>query len=269
MPSLRELKKRLKSVQTIEQLSGAMRSAATAKYMKLSSALAAFTPYSEALAKMSGSSASAADGGKRAFVLISGNRGLCGGYHHELFGFFTAEVLKNEPDPVIVACGQKAIEFCRAKKLETVKTFLLPDVPSYEDAKAVTEYIRGGLINELGVDSVSIVYQRFVNMLKSTPVSEPFPADRAPDAEEEGDGMLFVPDRASVEKGLFELALDSDMYKKLLSAASAMQASTVIAMRSAYDNAQDSISGLETRINRLRQAAVTASVLETSAEYKE
>ena len=269
MPSLRELKKRLKSAQTIEQLAGAMRSASTAKYMKLSAALSAFTPYSEALAGISGRADEAAEEpeGRCAMVLVSGNHGLCGGYHHELFAFFSKRVSELEKVPLVIPCGHKAQEFCRAKKYNVVKSFDIPDAPTYEDAKAVSRYIREELMPSGGADRVSIVYQRFINMLNSKPVSEEFSV-RAPEDAEGGD-TLFVPDRETVTGELNGLALDSEIYRKLLSASAAAQAATVVAMRSAYDNADASITGLETEINRLRQAAVTASVLETASENKE
>ncbi len=83
MPSLRELKKRLKSAGTIEQLSGAMRTASTAKYVKVGSSLTCFSPYAAAL-KDARDLAGDAPGGTeepdgRIVILISGNHGLCGG----------------------------------------------------------------------------------------------------------------------------------------------------------------------------------------------
>lgn len=274
MPSLGELKKRLKSARTIEQLSGAMRSAATAKYLKLSSALSGFAPYSAAIRETSDAversgAGSGEKGEKRVFVLLSGNHGLCGGYHQELFRFFTETALEYEKDPMIITCGKKAYDFCSSKGLSVIKSFSVPDVPSYDDAQAVISFLEELFAQSDEAVSVSIVYQKFFNMLKSRPVSEVLKLKASETGVSGSDETLFIPDRASVSSGLFAFALDADMYRKLLSAASAAQAATVVAMRSAYDNAKRSISGLESKINRLRQAAVTASVLETSVGIKE
>ncbi|MBO4385372.1 MAG: F0F1 ATP synthase subunit gamma [Clostridia bacterium] len=274
MPSLGELKKRLKSARTIEQLSGAMRSAATAKYLRLSSVLTAFTPYAEAVREMSGfAGLSGGDTGahaeKHVFILLSGNHGLCGGYHQELFNFFTGTALGFVRDPVIITCGKKAYDFCVSRGLPVLRSFEMPDVPACGDARAIVSFLKESF-TESGCVKISVVYQKFFNMLKSRPVSEVFPIKPAEDTEKaDPDGVLFIPDRPTAADELYSLSLNADMYKKLLSAASAAQAATVVAMRSAYDNAKSSISGLESRINRLRQAAVTASVLETSVGIKE
>lgn len=272
MPTLREYKKRLKSAETIGQLSGAMRSAAMAKYMKLSAANAAYAPYAEALesfGRMTGESSPAkpVEGSGRVLVLLSGNHGLCGGYHHELFNFFlkTAGVLG--PEDEIVACGQKANEFCRNKKLPVSRHFQIQDIPAFAEAGEIAEYLRSLCGGE--AKRVTVVFQRFHNMLKSEPEAFEFPMEGTGEGDEGYGETLFIPDRRTVENELVPLSSAARMYSLLLSAAAGAQASTVIAMRSAYDNAVSSINELETRINRARQAAVTASVLETSAEMKE
>lgn len=274
MPTLREYKKRLKSAETIGQLSGAMRSASMAKYMKLSAANAAYAPYAAALESFErmtgeGPRTQPGDGCGRVFVLLSGNHGLCGGYHHELFTFFAKALGTMGPDDEIITCGQKANEYCKSKKLPVSRHFQIQDIPAFAEAKEISEYLRS--LCEGGGKRVTVVCQRFHNMLKSAPEAEDFALD-FPLEDTEPDGYektLFIPDRRTVEYELVPLSAASRMYSLLLSAAAGAQASTVIAMRSAYDNAVSSINELETRINRARQAAVTASVLETSAEMKE
>ena len=265
MPTLREYKKRLKSAETISQLSGAMRSASMAKYMKLSAAHEAFLPYAEALerfARTAGGAAEAPAAEGTLWVLLSGNHGLCGGYHHELFSFFAGRLGKPAPGDELIVCGQKALEFCRARKLPTAEHFRFDDIPSFGDAKALAASV---CANARG-RRVTVVYQRFYNMLKCLPEAAELTVGEAEGAE---NGVLFIPDRRTVTSELVPLTLASKVYSLLLSASAAAQASTVIAMRSAFDNASSSIAELETRINRLRQAAVTASVLETSSEFKE
>ena len=266
MPTLREYKKRLKSAETISQLSGAMRSASMAKYMKLSAANDAFAPYAEALegfARTAGGEARAPAAEGTLWVLLSGNHGLCGGYHHELFSFFSGRLGKSGPDDGFITCGQKGYDFCRTKKLPTEEHFRFEDIPAFDDARALSASIREHARGR----RVVVVYQRFYNMLKCLPETAELPAGAA--ETEDGGDLLFIPDRRTVTNELIPLTLASKVYSLLLSASAAAQASTVIAMRSAFDNASSSIEELETRINRLRQAAVTASVLETSADIKE
>lgn len=270
MATLRELGKRLKSAETVLELSGAMRSVSTAKLARVGSLRAACAPYAEGLraaAALAGRSGeSAPTGGGKLFVLLSGNRGLCGGYNHELFDFFEAEVLKKERDPVIATCGEKAAEYCREKGISTAAHVRVSDVPSFEEARSFSDALRG-LCERTGAASVFIVYRRFENMLR-----QPIEIRRFLPAESENGGeseVLFIPDRETAADSLFELALAADAYDLLLSCASGAQAAGVMAMRSAFDNAKLSRDKLESELNRLRQAGVTASVLETAAGGKE
>ena len=288
MPSLRDLKKRLQSVKTTGQLAGAMRTAATAKYARASGKLTAFAPYAGAARELAALAEAAADGGrakpqrkrprgdepsaeatpsKPAIVLLSGNRGLCGGYNHELFNYFS-EVLKRCPEPrMIITCGRMAKEFCEGRGMELYRSFTLSDVPTFDEARTIACALRE-LYGAGEVSSVDIVYQRFVNMLKQQPDMRRFLPLTEGDGEEaeapEGD-TLFIPDAETVRKLLADRFLAIDLYSLLLSCASGAQAATLMAMRSAYDNANASAKQLEMSINRLRQAKVTESVIETSS----
>ena len=271
MPTLRELQKRLESAETILQLSGAMRSAATAKYTKLCAALDAYSPYAKALAGLlpaSGDGAAENDLGASPalVVLVSGNRGLCGGYHQQLFSYFS-ELAQRESFCVAVA-GKKALDFCRSKKIAIDESFELSDVPTFAEAKKIAGYAYAKYsAREIG--AVAVCCQRFYNMLKAVPETRVILQRRAAKSAADENEIIFIPDRASIEKELEARVFTANVYDSLLSAASAAQAATLVAMRSAYDNASESISSLTISINRLRQAAVTASVLETSADIKE
>ena len=267
MAAMRELQKRLKSTAVTCKLAGAMRSAATAKYHRLSGVNADYSEYESALSLVPAKCPDTeASGDNTVCLLISGNRGLCGGYHHELFAYFTDEVLKDDQARVMV-CGKRAFEFCREKKIDVIKEFTVSDVPSFEEAKSIADFI-SELQKGSRADKVTAVFMSFSNMLKQIPTSErllPF-TDETVGGEEE---TIFLPDRETVESELLPLKLAASVYSKLLSAAAGVQAATMLAMRAAYDNAERSLGLLETRINRMRQAAVTASVIETSTEVKE
>ena len=257
MPSLRDLKKRLQSVQTTGQIAGAMRTVSTAKYSRIGSVLHASIPYSETARmllvearaakiplKKPASDEEEREKGVPLLVLVSGNRGLCGGYNHELFGFFSGLLSGLSGLPLIVACGRMAAEFCREKKLPVIREFTVSDVPEYAEAKALSEF----LLNEFesgAASEVTFVFQRSVNMLKQEPDTRRFlPAEEEGKAGAEAE-TEFIPDAETV--------LGS-------------QAATLMAMRAAYDNANKQAGLLETAINRRRQSEVTQSVLETSAE---
>ena len=278
MPSLRDLKKRLQSVKTTGQLAGAMRTVSTAKYSRIGSVLADSLPYSEMARRLLIEASAAEKPAKKPasfdepaeeeslkplFVLISGNRGLCGGYNHELFNYFT-EVVSGAGEYETVVCGRMAADFCREKKLPVRAAFPVSDVPEFHEAKALSEYLlkefEGG-----GFSSVTLIFQRAVNMLKQEPDSRVF----LPAEEEEGGAPTeteFIPDAETVLNELRTFCLSAEAYSLLLSCASGAQAATIMAMRAAYDNAKKQTGLLETAINRRRQSEVTQSVLETSSD---
>ncbi len=264
MPTIRELKKRLKSTETTGQLAGAMRTVATAKYSKVSAAHTAYSPYAAALSELGRGALPEREKqtGVPVYVLLSGNRGLCGGFHHELFAFLS-ETLKGESEYALVPCGRMAAEYCREKGLPVLREFVSSDVPSFDEAKELAGYLAGIYASGEAV-SIDIVYQRFYNMLRQVPEKTRF-LPKADESKSEGE-LLFFPDRETVESELAPLSLAAECCSVLLSSASGAQAATVMAMRSAYDNAEASSRKLNVEINRLRQAAVTSSVIETASD---
>ena len=123
MASLRELRKRLRSIRSTQQLADAMRTAATAKYAKVNRIRADFGPYAAAcrdiLALMdpSGIVRETDNVEKRdAVVVFSGNRGLCGGFNAELLRFLDEE-LSGMNDPLLLVCGKKAAARLREQGL--------------------------------------------------------------------------------------------------------------------------------------------------------
>lgn len=287
MPSLRDLKKRLQGVRTTGQLAGAMRTVSMAKYSKANALLTACSNYAEAMRKLAGmvmqadnAKHTAYDRGevreagddKPLIVLISGNRGLCGGYNHELFGFFMEKAEQVHQPYLLVTCGRMAGEFCRERGLETVESVEISDVPTFEEAKLLSKLLYG--YYERGeASTVTVIHQRFINMLKQEPEARPFIpmnysiGEKTEKSEHsDGDTLILIPDAETVQDGLMEYCIAVDTYSLLLSCASGAQAATLMAMRSAYDNAKTSAQMLETAINRRRQAKVTESVIETSSD---
>lgn len=267
MATLNELKKRLRSIKTTGQLAGAMKTVSTAKYSKLCSVLEQYRPYArEAFGMLSAAGVAAlpaADGGKSLIVVISGNRGLCGGYNSEVLARFASEYKSAAGNVYCAAVGRVASEYCAANGIES-EYFDIPDVPSYPDSKPLAEYIRGEFFSGRA-SGVTVVYQQFVNMLTQVPVSKrllPLEGGSAGGGE-----MLFVPDRAAVSEGLTEQCTDAALYETVLEAASGAQAATLMAMRAAYDNASESELALTKSINSRRQTEVTASVIETASGF--
>ena len=172
MAALTDLKKRLRSVQTICQLAGAMRTVSSAKLARLSAANAAFAPYAEGCRELlvsSGAILSPGEGADRTLViLLSGNRGLCGSYHNDLFAFFRSLAEPEGQD--YIACGKMAAGYCREKGIPLLASFPVSDVPRYAEAEALADRILdlycGGRVGR-----VLFVYGEGVNACGRSPGS--------------------------------------------------------------------------------------------------
>ncbi len=275
MPSLRELRKHLKSITTTEQLAGAMKTVSAAKFSRISAVLEGYRPYADTcrgLLDRFGSQLAEVmpcvnSDAPVCYVVMASNRGLCGGYNIALLDY-ADEFLAAVTEPyTLVACGKMAIAHFEGK---ADREFILPDVPDYSACADFCDYLRSAYTNG-EVSAVYLIYQDFVNMLTQKPVCErllPL-ADVQEDADEHpepDDDMLYVPDRETVLRNSCLSCVNASLYSIILESAAGAQAATLMAMRSAYDNAQESSAALETVISRKRQSEVTASVLETSSD---
>ncbi len=264
MATLADLRKRLRGIQTICQLAGAMRTVSSAKLARLNATAYAFSAYAEGcrdLLRASGAVVSHAksEEDKTLIVLLSGNRGLCGSYHNELFSYFHS--LRESGDACIITGGKMAAAHMRERGIAVEHEFQISDVPEYAQAEALADHILS-LYTSGKVSRVLFVYSDAVNAMTQTPgCKELLPGESGGEAQD----LLWLPDPETVHEGLAEFCLHAQVYYLLIRSAMGVQGATLVSMRSAYDNGKESAAELETAINRLRQTQVTASVIETSS----
>ena len=274
MANLQLLRKRLKSVISTGQMAEAMKTVASVKYSKCSKLLKDFEDYSfacAALLEMTGTGAferSCTEVKNRScFVLLTTSRGFCGGFNNENLKFFRNELEKEKEKPLVIVLGEKGIRYCREAGME-FETASCSDIPSFEEAKALTERLLE-IYKSGEADKVYIIAQRFINMMTQVPEKFPLlppaenPANKA--AEE---STLFLPDRETAFEASALSSLTAGIYGIMLGHAAGAQGATVVAMRSACDNAEETSKKLDTMINRIRQAEVTNSVIETSSSAR-
>lgn len=267
MSAIKDLKKRLSAVQSTKQLTSAMKTVSSIKFSRINNILGGFREYSANFKKiMEDIGAYESDENEALkttlYVLISGNRGLCGGYNIELFSYFD-EIVKKTRDALFMACGKKAIEHCRQKDIPLLAAFDLPDIPDYSVSENLYKVLRS-FLDEGRVDRVLFVCQKHINLLKRQPQTIAFLTPAAKDTL--SDDYIFIPDKKTVLNELYSLYQNEAVYSVLLNCAAGVQAATLTAMRSAFDTASESAQALEISINRRRQADVTASVIETAAD---
>ena len=270
MATLQTLRKRLKSIQATADMASALRTASSVKYARISRELANIEVYSkvcdDTLALFGG------DAFKRSakeikprncLVVFTNSRGFCGGFNSEILKFFESCYLQESEQPLLLVFGQKGIALCQTNAWD-FEEMSFREIPSYADAEVLTKKIFD-IYASGEADRIEFIYQRFDNMMRQTPTRDvmlPHPQkDDSPDARE----MLFLPDMETAVYAPSMYCLTNSVYRIMLGHCAGIQAATTIAMRNACDNAEESIAKLETLINRIRQAEVTNSVIETSS----
>ena len=268
MATVQSLKKKLQTIRSTTKLTRAMKTASTVKYSRLSGIYGEYEKYADEYLRLYESYRSEFDSvftysnpdAPCCYIVISGNKGMCGSFNSELLSFFSSIDEKG----VVISCGKKADEYFEKKGIEVKRSFTFDDIPSYEQTKELFSYIRS-LLEEGKISSVKTVYPEYVNMIKQQPVcKELFSYSKEKAAGEE---PVFVPDRETVIKNTAEKIYLSVLYKRILETALGAQAATLTAMRSAYDTALEYSAKLETEMNRKRQSQVTADVIEISSEF--
>lgn len=274
MATEQALKKKLRVIRSTGKLTRAMKTISTVKYSKLNSLYGIYEKYAVGCnelyetyrSELNSTFSVKNPAAPVCYVLISGNKGMCGGFNTELFNFFHAELEKENKGFVLVGCGKKAEVFLASRDYFAEEIFIFDDVPSYEKSKELFMLLKG-LLAEGKISGVKTVYQSYVNMMLQKPVClDLFCFEKEKEPEE---SPLFVPDRETFIKNSADGVLTSILHKRILESALGAQAATLITMRSAYDTACEYSAQLELEINRKRQSRVTADVLEISSKGDE
>ena len=288
MPSTRDIRRRIKSVKNTAQITKAMQMVAAAKMRRAQQAALVGRPYAQLLNEIMAEAAAHTVGfdhplfqtrtiAKRAVVLVSTDRGLCGGLNGNLF----REVMKLDQTPTIfITAGRKAAQFVSRTKRTLAAEFHFKDTPEFGEARAISKFVQQ-LFLKGEVDAVDILFPRFVNTLTQQPQLLPFlPIGKlaaatagvnAPAQElsvvKGGDVFEFEPDEETVLGELLPHSLNFQMHQILLETKASEQSARMVAMKNATDNAKQIIKDLTLEYNKLRQASITKELLEiTSAQ---
>ncbi|MFM2182667.1 MAG: synthase subunit gamma [Actinomycetota bacterium] len=283
----RILRGRIRSVQATKKITRAMELIAASRIVKAQQRVAAAEPYSESitdvvkdLAAAGGSSqslllASRPEVRTTAYVVITADRGLCGGYNagvqRAAEGEIKAGVLRGS-DYSVVTVGRKGQGYFRFRGYKIAQSFGgFSDSPSYADAKAIGEFVVDAYLRG-EFDRVELVYTRFISAGSQEVVQRPLvPLDRQ--VVEGGDGKTldaggtpadyeFEPDPTTILDSLLPRYVEARIYAALLNAAASEHAFRQRAMKSATDNAEELIKNLSRIMNRARQDSITTEIME-------
>jgi F-type H+-transporting ATPase subunit gamma len=283
MPSTRDIRRRIKSVKNTAQITKAMQMVASAKMRKAQQAALVGRPYAQLLNEIMAQAAERSVGfdhpllqarpvAKRAVILVSTDRGLCGALNSNLFRE-AAKLDKNTT--VFITAGKKAAQFVSRTKRTLAAEFAYKDTPDFAEARAISKFVQQMFLKG-EVDAVDILFPRFINTLTQQSMLLPFlPIGKiaattagvnAPKEElktaPSTDIFDFEPDEEVVLGALLPHSLNFQMHQFLLETKASEQSARMVAMKNATDNAKEIIKGLTLEYNKLRQANITKELLE-------
>jgi len=275
MASLRELRRRIRDVGSIKQITRAMQFVAASKLKRAQDATLAARPYSEKIDELLADLATVlgADDhplfadratGKRLIILITSDRGLAGPLNTNTIRFASRLITETPGDLSVVTVGRKGRDAMRRARVPLEAHFAgFGDRPTFADvlplARLVTEDFIAGTYAR-----VDIVYAHFVSTLVQRPeASQLLPIRPARDTEGiPGNQFLFEPGPAAVLEDLLPRYVATRLFQAVLESKASEESSRMVAMKNATENADDLISDYTLAYNKVRQASITREMIE-------
>jgi len=282
MPSGKEIRTKIKSVQNTRKITKAMEMVAASKMRKAQERMRSARPYADKIRNITANLATAnpeythpfmavsASAAKAAgFVVVTTDKGLCGGLNTNVLRAVTGKLRELESQGVkaeAVAIGNKGLGFLNRIGAKVVShATQLGDTPHLEKligpVKVLLDAYAEGKLN-----AVYLCYTKFLNTMKQEPVVEqllPLSADKMKaDAGEHGWDYLYEPDAKTVIDDLLLRYVEALIYQAVAENMASEQSARMVAMKAATDNAGTLIGELKLVYNKTRQAAITKELSE-------
>ena len=300
MPTLKEIKGRIASVQSTLKITSAMKLVSSAKLRKAQTAIEAMRPYQERLNAMLELAAGTKQGvsvsgqpeigpsdtekgvsvpGRTVVIAMASNSSLCGGFNAQVIAK-TKEVLRECPGARVIAIGRKMSDALRKSGAPayTPEDFsTLSERPSYAPVSAITDT----LMADSSVDCVLLVYNHFVSTGKQVPVvetllykeispraslgrndSDVISSGAEGGVEKSASDAILEPSRQELLDALYPKNVKIRFFAALLDSAAAEHAARTVAMQAATDNGEDLLQELTLQYNKGRQQKITNEILD-------
>jgi len=274
MATLRDIKRRIKSVQSTQQITKAMEMVSAAKLRRAQGRLEAARPYGAKMKETLENLAAAAAEvqhplfekrtvSRRALVVISADKGLAGSYNASVLRRAEAYLRSEEGAKTsLITIGRKGGDYFRRRKAPILKHYQeIGDQVDIQKAAAVSrEIVQFFASGE--VDEILVLGTRFISAMSRALKLETFLPIEPPEGKKEPAGYIFEPDAATIFASLVPRYAANRMVMMLLEASASEHGARMVAMGSASRNARDMIEALTLVRNRVRQAAITKEIAE-------
>ena len=280
--ALKEVRNRIKSVQSTQQITKAMKMVSAAKLRRAQDAITQMRPYAQKLQEMLGNIISNSDGDVSIalaaerpvenvmIIVVTSDRGLCGGYNSNLIKLAKLVIGDKYPEQFakgkvqILPIGKKGYESFTKTGFKVVNQYW--DIftgLSFAKVQTAAKHAMDAFANK-EVDAVELIYSEFKNAATQRFVAEQFlPVQKVEKTEgQKNADFIFEPDKNVLIAELMPKILNTQLFKATLDANASEHGARMTAMDKASDNANELLKSLKISYNRARQAAITTELTE-------
>jgi len=280
MANLKEVRTRIASVSSTQQITSAMKMVSAAKFRRAQNAIVGMRPYADKLNEII-SNIGVEDGVMTPYqevrrqesvlmVVITSNKGLCGAFNSNIIKQANSrlEHYRSSVKHVsMITLGKKATEaFSKQEGLVEASYDELLDHCRFEDVCKIVEEIMQRFSNK-EIDKVELIYNQFKNSIQQIITTEqflPVVPERliSADTKLQNNDYIFEPDKNEILKEMIPLVLRTNFYKAILDSLAAEHGARMTAMQKATDNASELLKDLKLTYNKVRQSAITNEIIE-------
>ncbi len=274
MATMRDIKRRIKSVQSTQKITRAMKMVSATKLRRAQERAEKTRPFFQRTQDIIRGISATIDPDqhpllahreieKITVLLFTADRGLCGGYNHRVIKMVEQE-LGDFPNLKLVTVGKKGRDALKPRGYEITRDFVdIPDYPSFELAQELCQILVDDFIQEK-TDQVLMAYTRFQSALSQSPLLLPLlPLEkREMDPQEGRREYIMEPDPYTILDLVLPRSVENIIYGALLESKASEFGARMTAMDAATENAQEMIENLTISYNRARQEEITTEISE-------
>jgi F-type H+-transporting ATPase subunit gamma len=284
MPSLKEVKSRITSVISTQQITKAMKMVAAAKLRKSQDRILQFRPFAQHISYLLRNLSSASSEGiewynaqrqprRILIVVVSSDRGLCGGFNSNVIKLTNRLIQEEYREQAkagavtVLPIGKKAFEYFAKRNFKVVESYWNTFAHlTFERVSEAAEYMMDAF-RKSEYDKIVIVYNEFKNVATQILRTEQFLPIELPKAKTKGQEVdyIYQPNREEIISGLIPKSLKVQLFKSVIDSNAAENGARMTAMDKATENAGELLKDLKLTYNRTRQAAITKEILEIVA----
>lgn len=280
MASLKEVKSRILSVNSTQQITKAMKMVAAAKLRRAQDRVIQLRPYSDKLrtilinlSSSSGSNSKLLEErkiNKVLLIVVGSDKGLCGSFNSSVIKYTNQLIESNykkhyeNKKLTILPIGKKMFDHYKKRNFLILDKFWsILKKSSYDDVAGISNFLMNEFILE-NYDKIDIIFNEFKNVaVQNTMTSTFLPVNEENDDKDKNDtNYIFEPNQKDILNKLIPKALTANLFKTILESNASEQGARMTAMSQATDNATELLKELKLSYNRSRQAAITKEILE-------